>query len=143
MRRTRLNLASLGVQKRGKRVAFGKNGARALQIIGRNATLIHPLSQAFVPDELDNADRFLNGRILLERASKFAFVDQHERSLCLSLARSMVAPLSQISKGSKDVLPSQIPNKERPFIPGFKSARLSGPFSVNRRFIFEASQEKV
>src|SRR6266567_4950325 len=72
------HLTGLGVEQRGKRVLFGENGTIALQIVSRDTTLIHPFSQAFVPDELGDLDGLVHGCVLLWCASDFVLVDQQE-----------------------------------------------------------------
>ena len=86
------HLTGLGVEQRGKRVLFGENGAIALQIVSRDTTLIHPFSQAFVPNELSDLYRLVNGGILLMGTSYLVLVDQHipylSRFPCLCLMYS-------------------------------------------------------
>ncbi len=71
------DLSRLRVQASGKGVRFGKHGTGALQVIVGDATLIHPEAQAFVADELHDADGFINGDVLLWLACQFVFQCQH------------------------------------------------------------------
>ena|SRR5689334_14398179 len=63
---------------------MGKHRAIALQVVFRDPTAIHPLAQTLVADELDNANGFLNGLILLLVAVEFVLVDQHDACSFLS-----------------------------------------------------------
>jgi hypothetical protein len=54
-----------------------KNSAITLQSIFGDATLIHPLAQTLVANELRDPNRLVNGSVLLVIARKFVLVDQH------------------------------------------------------------------
>src|SRR5215472_11035154 len=73
-------LTSLGVEKRRKRVLLSKNRTVALQVIFGDTAPVHPLAQAFVPNELHNANGLINGLILLLVPVQFGLVDQHQIS---------------------------------------------------------------
>src|ERR1700740_2646862 len=70
-------LTSLGVETSGKRVRVGQFGTIALQVIFRDAPLIHPFAQAFVADELYHADGLVNGKVLRLVPSHLVLVCQH------------------------------------------------------------------
>jgi hypothetical protein len=57
-------LSCLGVEPSGKRITFGQLGTIALQVIPVGPLGVHPPAQALIPNELDNADGFLNGGVL-------------------------------------------------------------------------------
>jgi len=96
------HLTGLRVEGRGKRVLTSEHGAIALQIIGGDATLIHPFSQTFVPDELGDLDRLINGCVLFVRTSYLVLIDQQE-----PLASSVLfcyteyTPLKSIIQGAE------------------------------------------
>lgn len=98
----RRRLPSLGIEADGKRVRAGKDCTIALQVILADAALIHPLAQARIANELRDADRLINGRILFRRASQFILVDQHSFTISLSLLAFDLFPKSphdQVLKG--------------------------------------------
>lgn len=80
------NLTSLGVEQGCERVLPGQHRTVALQVIFGDTMLIHPLAQALVADELHNANRFINGLIVLLISVQFVFVDEHP--FCLSIRGS-------------------------------------------------------
>jgi hypothetical protein len=53
-----------------------------VQVVLGDAALIHPLAQALVPDELDDANGLFDGGVLLLGAVTLVFVGQHPS--CLS-----------------------------------------------------------
>src|SRR6266851_2051504 len=69
-------LTGLGIERRGKRVFFSEHRTIHLKVIVCGV-FIHPFAQALVSDELNDANRFINGSILLFVARKFVLVDQH------------------------------------------------------------------
>ena len=71
-------LTSLRVEARGKWVFFGKDSAVGLQVVFADTLPIHPQTQTFVANELDNTYRFFNGSKLLLIAINLVLVDQHE-----------------------------------------------------------------
>jgi hypothetical protein len=71
------NLTRLGIETSGKGILVGELGTVALQIILGDTVAIHPLSQAFVPDELDQANGLLNSCHLSLVCFDLVFVDQH------------------------------------------------------------------
>ena len=71
------SLTGLLIETGGKTVLFGQRGTVALQIILGGTTLIHPLAQALIPDELDNPNRFIEGLILPLTGVNLVFVDEH------------------------------------------------------------------
>src|SRR5215467_4023013 len=79
------HLPGLRVETRGKRVLTGQHSTVALQVIFGDSTPIHPLAQTLVADKLDNANRLINGLILLLLPVQFVFVDQHGSSCSLQV----------------------------------------------------------
>jgi hypothetical protein len=76
-------LTRLRVEVFGEGVFFCQNGTITLQIV-RRSMLIHPLAQTLVANELHNADRFIDSRILLFVPIKLVLVDQHASCFLLS-----------------------------------------------------------
>src|SRR2546425_7107009 len=74
-------LPRLGIETSSKRVFLGQDRTVALQVIGADATLIYPLAQALVSDELDDANSLVDGLVLLVGSLAFVLVGQHARSL--------------------------------------------------------------
>jgi hypothetical protein len=67
----------LGIETSRKGVLLGQNRTVALQIIGAATALVHPLAQALVSDELDQANGLVDSPILLIAALTLLFVGQH------------------------------------------------------------------
>src|SRR5260370_701540 len=61
----RTGLTGLGIEVVGKGILVGKLSTIALQVVLPDAAFVHPQAQAFVADELDEANGFINGGILL------------------------------------------------------------------------------
>ena len=70
-------LPSHRIEATSKGVLLGKHFTVSLQVVFGGAWMVHPQPQAFVADELDNANSFINGGILLFAARELVFVDQH------------------------------------------------------------------
>jgi hypothetical protein len=70
-------LSGLGIERTSKGRILGEDGAIRLQIIGVGASHVHPEAKAHVANELDGANGFFNGAILLFGAIDFVLVDQH------------------------------------------------------------------
>jgi hypothetical protein len=70
-------LPRLGVETSRKGVFLSQDRTVALQVILRDAMLIHPLAQALIPDELDDTNGLLNGHVLLVGSLAFVLVGQH------------------------------------------------------------------
>ena len=70
-------LTGLRIETRGKRVLFGEHGRVALEVILADASSVHPQAEALVTDELHDADRFIDSRVLLLVAIKLVLVDEH------------------------------------------------------------------
>ena len=75
-------LPRLGVETSGKGIGAGQHRTVALQVGLSDAALIHPLAQALVPDELDDANGLVDGGVLLLGTLTLVFVGQHPS--CLS-----------------------------------------------------------
>jgi hypothetical protein len=84
------HLTRLRVQERGKRVLVCEHRTQTLQVIGGDAVLIHPVAHTFVPNELCDSHRFINGRVLLLGASDFVLVDQHSLLLLLPFSAKII-----------------------------------------------------
>ena len=71
-------LTSLGIEAVGKRVLFGKRRTVALQIVLVDPASVHPQAETLVANELHDADRFIDARVLGLIAVEFVLVDEHE-----------------------------------------------------------------
>jgi hypothetical protein len=89
-------LTGLGVETSGKRVRFSQVRTRALHIVLADATLIHPLAQTLVPDELNGTNSFLNASILPLRAIHLVLVDQHLLAFLLRLCYTQYTSIAGI-----------------------------------------------
>src|SRR6516225_3740693 len=94
-------LTGLRVELFDERGLLGKDRAVALQIVG-GGMLVHPLAQALVANELHNADRFIDGSILLFVASQLVLVDQHASCFLLSDMVLLYRKYCCMSSGESD-----------------------------------------
>jgi len=62
-------------------VFLGKNSTVSIQVVLVDTTIIHLQSQAFVANELDSTNSFINGSKLFLASIKLVLVDQHVRLL--------------------------------------------------------------
>jgi len=70
-------LTSHRVEATSKGILLGKHFTVGLQVVLGDVLAIHPQPQAFVADELDGTNGFINGSILFLGAIKLVLVDQH------------------------------------------------------------------
>lgn len=57
-------LSCLGIEASGKSIRTGQDGTVALEIVFVHVAPVHPLAQAFIANELDNAYALVNGSVL-------------------------------------------------------------------------------
>ena len=74
-------LTGLGIEACSKRVRLSEHGTIALEVILVNLASVHPEAEALVTDELHDAKRFIDSRVLLLIAVEFVLVDQHPSCL--------------------------------------------------------------
>jgi hypothetical protein len=83
-------LTSLSTELPGKGIFLSKNFTVGLQVVFGDILTVHPQSQRFVADELDNADGLVNGGILLFVSIHLILIDQHALLLAFLLLLNMI-----------------------------------------------------
>jgi len=94
-------LSGLGVELGSYGILTGKQSTIALEIILGDTVSVHPLAQALVPDELNHAQSFINGLILLFAPIKFVFLNEHPLALSCLLCDTDYTALSSVRQQEK------------------------------------------
>src|SRR5262249_2933134 len=81
-------LTGLGGERRNGGKLVGETAVGRLQVIGADASLVHPEAQAFVADERGDADGPVAGPLLGAGALYVVLIDQHGRGCLRRLSPS-------------------------------------------------------
>lgn len=71
------SLSSLRVEFVGKGILLGQNATIFIEVVFINLSIVHPVTQAFILDELSGANRFVNRAILPVFSFGFELVNYH------------------------------------------------------------------